>query len=175
LVNLGCSWGYGSWQLEQAGFSVKAYEISKPRCEYAKRHMGVDATWDLHELQGSFDVFFSAHVLEHVPSVGEVISLVEKLLRPGGYFVAFTPNGSDLYRKADPWRWQRSWGMVHPNLLDNEFYSNAFSNTSHLIVSSPYDYGAIEEWARHAGRGIKQKTLSINGNELLCIAMASSF
>lgn len=31
VIDFGCSWGYGSWQLQQAGFSVQGYEISRAR------------------------------------------------------------------------------------------------------------------------------------------------
>jgi hypothetical protein len=31
ILDFGCSWGYGSWQLREAGFNVYSYEISKPR------------------------------------------------------------------------------------------------------------------------------------------------
>ena len=36
ILDLGCSWGYGSWQLHEAGFNVYSCEISKPRALYAK-------------------------------------------------------------------------------------------------------------------------------------------
>ena len=174
LLDYGSSWGYGSWQIQHAGYSVQSYEISRPRCEYAKKNLGVDATWDIEAVVGPFDVFFSAHVLEHVPSVGNIIDFSRDVLKPGGWFVAFTPNGSDAYRKVESWNWQRSWGMVHPNLLDNEFYRYVFRNLSHLILSTPYDHDAIEEWARNADRGINQKTLSLTGSELLCVAKMPS-
>ena len=29
MLDFGCSWGYGSWQLAQAGFAVEAFEISR--------------------------------------------------------------------------------------------------------------------------------------------------
>lgn len=32
ILDFGCSWGYGSYQLQQHGFSVTAFEISEPRC-----------------------------------------------------------------------------------------------------------------------------------------------
>ena len=75
ILDFGCSWGYGSWQFKQGGYDVQSFEISRPRCEYAIRHMNVDATWNLDDLRGPFDVFFSSHVIEHVPSVKETILL----------------------------------------------------------------------------------------------------
>src|SRR3972149_9832601 len=35
VLDFGASWGYGSYQLQEAGFKVMAYEISQPRARYA--------------------------------------------------------------------------------------------------------------------------------------------
>lgn len=174
ILDFGCSWGYGSWQFKQGGYDVQSFEISRPRCEYAIRHMNVDATWNLDDLRGPFDVFFSSHVIEHVPSVKETILLAEKLLKPGGYFVAFTPNGSNAYRELSPSSWKHAWSIVHPNLLDEEYYEHTFRNTSFIIGSNPYDTNAIMVWAQEANCSPKQKVLSLDGNELLCIAKLPS-
>ena len=168
LLDFGCSWGYGSWQFQRAGYSVQSYEISRPRCKYAKNNMEVDATWDIKKLKRNFDVFFSAHVLEHVPSVRDVLALAEKVLKPGGLFIAFTPNGSEAYKKTHPWHWQRSWGLVHPNLIDEKYYKFAFCNMSFLMASSPYDCDAIGKWACDNDFTMKQNVLTLNGSELLC-------
>ena len=169
LLDYGCSWGYGSWQLQQAGYSVQSYEISRPRCDYAKKYMGVNATWDIKKLEGRFDIFFSAHVLEHVLAVKDVISLSIKLLKTGGWFVAFTPNGSGVYRKSHPLQWQSSWGLVHPNLMDEEYYRAILNDMSFLVTSSPYDFDTIKEWSCIQDLEIRQKVLKQSGKELLCI------
>lgn len=174
ILDFGCSWGYGSWQFKQGGYDVQSFEISRPRCEYAIRHMNVDATWNLHDLRGPFDVFFSSHVIEHVPSVKETILVAEKLLKPGGYFVAFTPNGSNAYRELSPSSWKHAWSIVHPNLLDEKYYEYTFQNTSFIVGSNPYDTNAIMAWAQEANCSPKQKVLSLDGNELLCIAKMPS-
>ena len=170
ILDFGCSWGYGSWQIKEAGYSVRSFEISRPRCEYAIKHMNVEATWNLENLNGPFDVFFSSHVIEHVPSVNDIISLAKNLLKPGGYFIAFTPNGSQTYRKLVPSNWMHAWSIVHPNLLDEKFYEYAFHDRSFIIGSNPYDTVAIAEWSQQASHGIKQNILNLEGNELLCIA-----
>src|ERR1035441_3257241 len=40
VLDFGCSWGYGSWQLREAGFKVYSYEVSKSRAEFARRRRG---------------------------------------------------------------------------------------------------------------------------------------
>ena len=168
LFDYGSSWGYGSWQLMRAGYTVCAFEISVPRADYARSRLGIDAHSTLDAVQGPFDVFFSSHVLEHVPSVSDAIGLAKRLLRPGGWFVAHTPNGSEAYRAVNPEGWLQSWGLVHPNLLDDRFYARAFEDVPSLLASTPYDRPAIAQWAAD---GVRTSTvLDLRGPELLSIA-----
>ena len=94
VLDFGCSWGYRSWQLKQAGFNVQGFEINQETCGFARTKLGIDAYSSLDELTPPFDVFFSNHVLEHVPKLRETIDRGWKMVRPGGLFIAFTPNGS---------------------------------------------------------------------------------
>jgi 2-polyprenyl-3-methyl-5-hydroxy-6-metoxy-1,4-benzoquinol methylase len=169
LLDYGCSWGYGSWQIAQAGFRVQGFEISRPRCAYAREFLEVDATWDTAELNGPFDVFFSAHVLEHVPSVSKTIDLASRLLRKGGFFVAFTPNGSKQYRRREPLRWKRAWGQVHPNFLDEVYYASRFQTYPYFIASSPYDEAALKDWVKEASSRREQRFGRLDGPELLIV------
>lgn len=166
VLDFGCSWGYGSWQLQRAGLRVVSFEISRPRCRYALERLDVDAHHDLEEISGPFDVFFSAHVLEHVPVVSDVISVARRLLRPGGLFVAFTPNGSQALRDRQFAAWMQLWGLVHPNLMDPLFYQKAFALDRWLLASSPYDLPAIAAWKADSGN----QESRLDGDELLLVA-----
>ena len=148
LFEFGCSWGYGSWQFAQAGFEVESYEISTPRAEFAKKKLGVKTHSSLADVQGPFDIFFSSHVLEHVPSVQETITFGMNLLRPGGLFIALTPNGSQDRRAANPESWEKSWGFVHPNLLDDQYYQHTFDKHAYMLTSPPYSVDAISNWSK---------------------------
>jgi 2-polyprenyl-3-methyl-5-hydroxy-6-metoxy-1,4-benzoquinol methylase len=165
LLDFGCSWGYGSWQLQRAGYDVSSFEISEPRCRFAREALGVDARSDLARLEGPFDVMFSAHVIEHVPAVSEVLALARGILRPGGLFVAFTPNGSQALRVRRPEAWMAFWGLVHPNFLDAEYYRHTFAQDRYLLASTPYDLSALERW-REEGT----TELALDGEELLVAA-----
>jgi len=169
VFDFGCSWGYGSWQMQRAGFQVTSFEISKPRCTFAREKLGVDARVNIPEENGVFDVVFSSHVLEHVPAVSEAVLMARRLLRPGGLFVAFTPNGSYEFRAKEPEAWLKLWGFVHPNFLDAEFYRKAFAQDSWLLASSQYDLAAIRAWSSSSG----SRQLSIEGSELLVAARFS--
>jgi len=162
LLDYGCSWGYGSWQLMHAGYRVKAFEISGPRCAFARKRLGVDSSTTLDEADKGFDVVFSAHVLEHLPSIEHAIRFGLEALRPGGLWVAFTPNGSPDYRAVNPYGWHRSWGYVHPQLPDAEYYRHRFASDIFLIATIPYDLDRLKEWD-----GKSQMVLAQQGCELM--------
>jgi len=165
LLDFGCSWGYGSWQLSQAGFGVKSIELSQRRREFAHRHLGVEVYSDSDEIEaGTFDVFFSSHVLEHIPKLSGIIDLARRAVRPGGWFVAFTPNGSSGNRNTDPKAWHQIWGFVHPLCLDDVFYQSFFLDSRYLIDSSPYATPEIAAWARTCK---ESAVLRRHGQELL--------
>jgi 2-polyprenyl-3-methyl-5-hydroxy-6-metoxy-1,4-benzoquinol methylase len=171
IFDYGCSWGYGSWQLMRAGYQVQACEISRPRAAFARENLGVDCAPDVcgkmfgGASRHSFDCFFSAHVLEHVPSPSQIIELARLALRPGGFFVAFTPNGSNAFRLVDATAWHRLWGQVHPNLIDDEFYCRAFASNPLYLDTSPADLDAVAGFA--TGEVTSNRVLA--GSELLCI------
>ncbi|MHA1113215.1 MAG: class I SAM-dependent methyltransferase [Alphaproteobacteria bacterium] len=177
LFDFGCSWGYGSWQMRDAGFEVEAYELSAPRRAFAADKLGIAVHESTASIDGPFDVFFSSHVLEHVPEHGPVFDLAHRLLRPGGLFVALTPNGADAFRRKWPRRWHTHWSKVHPLLLDNVYYDRRLANAPRLFASSDhgvggaravdYDYDAIGRAKLVAGARI---VLDLSGGELLCVA-----
>jgi cyclopropane fatty-acyl-phospholipid synthase-like methyltransferase len=146
LFDYGCSWGYGSYQLTRAGFNVVAFEISPTRRRYAAEKLGVRTVADMDravvEFAGQFDCFFSAHVLEHVPSPNQAFAYALQQLAPGGLFVSFTPNGSAACR-AKLKGWSGLWGEVHPNFIDEVFLDYNFICVPRCIGSSPVQSAAL--------------------------------
>jgi cyclopropane fatty-acyl-phospholipid synthase-like methyltransferase len=140
LFDYGCSWGYGSYQFAQVGFGVTAFEVAPSRRRYAKESLGVSTVDDMdravESLAGQFDCFFSAHVLEHVPSPRRVFTYAFRLLAPSGLFVAFTPNGSASCRSAHK-SWSNLWGEVHPNFIDEIFLDRSFKRLPRCVGTSP--------------------------------------
>ncbi len=168
LLDFGSSWGYGSWQLKRYGFVVTSYEISIPRANYAREKLGLKVFSTTNDISGPFDVFFSSHTLEHVPSVSDAINYGMSVLRFGGIFIAFTPNGSMQHRLRDPFSWHRLWGLVHPNFLDDFYYRNRFSDHSLLLTSDPYDIDDnIKKW--NQGQNV-HAAYDLSGSELLIVA-----
>jgi 2-polyprenyl-3-methyl-5-hydroxy-6-metoxy-1,4-benzoquinol methylase len=173
IFDYGCSWGYGSWQFVHAGYEVWASEISRNRAKFAREKLGIrclseigESTFD-EDLRHSFDCFFSAHVLEHVPSPSRVVKLAKLALRPGGFFVALTPNGSVAFKQSDPKAWHLLWGQAHPNLIDDEFYNHEFFGEQVYLDTSPVNLDAL---ARFATNGQQVAYPQLLGSELLCVS-----
>jgi len=172
IFDYGCSWGFGSWQLAEAGFAVSAFEISRDRAAYARGKLGVDCANDLEliaandALRGSFDVFFSNHVMEHVPSPSKAVGLARVLVRPRGLFFATTPNGSLGFRAVAPQAWRQFWGKVHPNLLSDTFWAAEFAHNDYFIGALPSCVDEAEAWASSGG----QVMAAQRDAELLCVA-----
>ena len=140
VFDFGCSWGYGSYQLARAGYEVTAYEVAPSRRRYARDKLAVRVVDDMvggtEALAGAFDCFFAAHVIEHVPSPARAFDHAMRLLKPGGLFVSFTPNGSAGHRAASP-AWSKLWGEVHPNFIDDVFLDYSFRSSPRVVGSSP--------------------------------------
>ena len=68
LFDYGCSWGYGSYQLKQAGYDVTSYEISKSRSNFAESKLGIKIISNLNNVeQETFDFFFFSPCLRASP------------------------------------------------------------------------------------------------------------
>ena len=164
VFDYGCSWGYGSWQLAQAGYKVDSFDISKPRANYAAANLGVNIVPPESCGVSAYDVFFSAHVIEHVPRVSDMLELGLRVLGPRGLFVAFTPNGGAAYRQRNPGAFHLSWGLVHPQLIDWEYLQGPSVGVPVVADSVPY---SLEELARVSWTG--KVRLKLNGAELLFV------
>jgi 2-polyprenyl-3-methyl-5-hydroxy-6-metoxy-1,4-benzoquinol methylase len=90
-------------------FSVESYEISKPRAQYAKDKLRLKVYSSLADIEGTFDIFFSSHVLEHVSSVRDTIQFGMNLLKNNGLFIALTPNGSKEFQSSNFESWNKLW------------------------------------------------------------------
>lgn len=173
LFDFGCSWGYGSYQFQQAGYLVRSFDVAPTRRRFAQDSLGVKVVEDMDRLigesvnMGTYDVFFSAHVLEHMPSPNRAFDYAMHLLKPGGFFVAITPNGSMACRLANK-DWSTWWGEVHPNFIDDEFLDSNFSNSPRLLASSP-NIGDIGTFTQNVCRRMDELT----GSELFFVARKS--
>lgn len=166
VLDFGANWGYGVWQLQQAGYAAVGYELSRPRASYSRK-LGVEvlADWDAVETRAPFDVVFSSHVLEHTPDPAQALRQKLAVLAPDGWLIAFFPNGSEVFQKSDPSAFHRIWGQVHPVLLDEKFVRNILPGPA-LVVGAHCadDIEGLKRWDRKTAR-----VGTLNTSEMLVI------
>lgn len=165
IIDYGSSWAYASFQLKTAGFRVHAYEISVPMAEFGRENLKIDVSTRIEDVPKAADIIFTAHVIEHLATPGILFEDAQKLLKPGGLLVCFSPNGSDAFRAKEPDRFTARWGLVHPTLPTADFYKYVFRGQPYLITSTPHPIKAIDVWDQKS-----QVVLDDSGDELLIIA-----
>ena len=152
LLDFGSSWGYAIHQFRQAGFVAEGFELSRPRAAFG-RQIGLEITSEPPGEGRQFDMVYSCHVLEHVPNPLATLRRMLQWVKPGGWVVAQTPNGSQSFRQADPVAFHRLWGRVHPFLLTGEFVSRCFPDYP-CYVSCDDRPEVVQQWnqvSRHIG------------------------
>ena len=145
IFDFGCSWGYGSWQLSQAGYRVYSWEVSIPRARYAAEKLECELC-PPGNLKEKVDCFFSAHVIEHLTNPRLLWETARSVLKPGGKVVTFLPNGDRSLESLNP-KYHQLWGQVHPLLLSplalrrmGEHYGFSI-----LCYTSPYNLQQVAE------------------------------
>jgi 2-polyprenyl-3-methyl-5-hydroxy-6-metoxy-1,4-benzoquinol methylase len=141
VLDFGANWGYATHQLRKAGFETEAYELSIPRAAYG-RELEIEIHTQLTEVPGPFDAVYSSHVLEHVPNPLATLRDLLARVRPGGFVLAHTPNGSLEHRKLAFRTFHLHWGQVHPVLLTERFVARNFSDHPFYVG----DVGQLGEW-----------------------------
>ncbi len=170
IVDYGASWGYASFQFRNAGFDIQCFEISESMAKAGKDLLGVNICTTVSALQPSNDIFFSAHVIEHMPDINILFEDAKRLLKKGGYFICYCPNGSVDFRKKHPVEFHKRWGLVHPNFLNNIFFEKTLATYPYLIASD--NKGLINEI--NAWDKASQITAGMEGDELIVIAKISN-
>ena len=162
LLDYGCSWGYCVYQSREAGFESAGFEISQARVDYGRAMLGLDLFSDIDQLpDSSFDVIYSAHVLEHIPNPAVSFLQFQRLLKPGGTLFVFVPNCASEPARRLGVNWGPLIGEKHVLALTAEFFhhnlpafgfSTEFASSPYSLVPQPYG-----------------DELILNGEELLVI------
>jgi SAM-dependent methyltransferase len=148
ILDFGCSWGYGAFQFKSAGFDAYGYEVGRTRFEFAKENFNLPFVSNLEELDVQFDIVFSSHVFEHIPSLDGVLTSVMDLIKVGGFLVAITPNGSCLRKEQNYPAYHSQWGLVHPLNIDFDFYERRFQDLPYLAGSTNLQLQVVRDWDR---------------------------
>ena len=164
ILDFGCSWGYGSWQLRNAGYRVYSFDISRRRLDYARNMLGCTVISSPEHLPEPVTCVFSAHVIEHLANPNSIWALSDKVLTPEGFIACFCPNGNPQLEKVRGPHWyHQRWGKVHPLYITPRFLaknSERYGYTS-CVCSSPFELSLIKETRNEE---------TPNGEELVLIA-----
>jgi 2-polyprenyl-3-methyl-5-hydroxy-6-metoxy-1,4-benzoquinol methylase len=170
VLDYGCSWGYGTYQLREQGFDAVGFEISKPRAAYGRAKLGLNIIDTFDELaklpDGSFDIIFSNHVVEHLPDIGASFAMLTRLLDENGFVFHVLPNF--MGKKARSGYWVKWIGEDHPVAPAMPFFEFALPRaglTKPIFGSSPFD-----KRMGQALIGEPTASLSTEGDELLVYA-----
>jgi 2-polyprenyl-3-methyl-5-hydroxy-6-metoxy-1,4-benzoquinol methylase len=152
IFDFGCSWGYGSWQLREAGYRVYSYEIGAPRARYARDRLGCTMVSDPLSLPEQVDCFFSAHVIEHLPDPNAFWEVAAGCVAESGAVVCVTPNGDPRAEtRLGPKIYHQLWGQVHPLLLTARAFAIQATNAGFdrfRVVTSPLTGDGLEDRVR---------------------------
>ena len=94
MIDVGCATGELMFVAKEAGWQVAGVEPSKRGREMSQQYGKIYC--DCDEVDETFDLVTSVHVLEHVPRPVDFLKQLAKLLRPGGLMVVVAPK--DNYR-----------------------------------------------------------------------------
>jgi 2-polyprenyl-3-methyl-5-hydroxy-6-metoxy-1,4-benzoquinol methylase len=126
VLDYGCSWGFRTWQLAQAGLDALGFDISTTHTDFGRKTLGLNLMSSKEELSRfrySVGVFFSVFVLEHLPTPRYAFNLIDDLLGPGGYTAIFVPNGSpNIVQLVGQAKYRSFWHRNHPLLYTYEFF-----------------------------------------------------
>lgn len=169
VFEFGCSWGYGLWQLRNAGYDVAGFEISEKRAEFGRRQLGVSIVSDRNEKLcafGSYDIVFSAHVLEHIPDLGSTLDFLVNLLKPDGTLVTICPNAAGRTARLRGLKWGAFLSEDHVNAITAAFLCRALVDRGLIDVRCATEPFATP-WTKWP---LDEREDSLNGEELLIVA-----
>jgi 2-polyprenyl-3-methyl-5-hydroxy-6-metoxy-1,4-benzoquinol methylase len=162
VLDYGANWGYCTLQLRRAGYAAEAFEISRSRAAFGLK-LGIEIRTTLDGMAGQFDAVYSGHVLEHVPDPRAALVQQLECVRPGGFVLAHTPNGSEELRRSDFPAFHLHWGQVHPVLLGAEFIRATFPHHP-FYLSASSDPGPLKRWSQR-----DQQCGPLDGRELFIV------
>ena len=117
VYDFGSSWGYGSRQLREHGFTVFSYEVGAGRARFARDQLGCYCLPSPRAVPQKVDCFLASHVLEHFADPNALWEIASDVLQPHGVIMLVMPNGEPARERLSGARYHQLWGRVHPLLL----------------------------------------------------------
>ncbi|HEX3132418.1 MAG TPA: bifunctional 2-polyprenyl-6-hydroxyphenol methylase/3-demethylubiquinol 3-O-methyltransferase UbiG [Planctomycetota bacterium] len=143
VLDLGCGGGLTAEVLAERGATVIGVDRSLPSLRVAHRHAAGDfaigyAGGDARALalaNGSVDVVVCVDVLEHVPSVPQVLAECARVLKPGGWLLFDTINRTWLARLVVVWLLERVVRTIPRGTHDWRMFITPAELRTHLAAS----------------------------------------
>ncbi len=105
IADVGCGWGTNLTALEQAGYQVVGFDISRRILEKIDNSQRQLVELDLnHDLPGEhalFEALMALDVIEHLDDDRGVVRRMAQLLKPNGLAVVSVPALPDLFSEFD--------------------------------------------------------------------------
>lgn len=175
-LDFGASWGYGTWQLEQAGYSAVGCEVDHGRAQFGREKLdlellpahppGSEATTlaTARFPNDSFDIVFTAHTLEHLPSLVGLLEDFRRILRSGGILMVVVPNCEGV-EEPEIFDQKRSFafGETHTLAFDSMFWERNLPRKAFEVMCVTSEVGPIQP---------AQGRVEVDTDELLVVAQA---
>ena len=134
VLELGSGTGYMIEKIRKRYPKVQGLEVSGSAYEYIDPDITVYDGKCLPFKDGSFDIIFSSHVLEHVPHIGDYLEETARILKPGGVAIHIIPSSL--------WRFLTS--VMHYPALIKMIFSVKLNNRMQQIKTETKQRGWME-------------------------------
>lgn len=145
LLDVGCGNGSSMLAMSQLGWKVTGIDFDQGAVVQA-RSCGLNASVnDLFDAQfpsESFDGILMNHVIEHLPNPAQYLQECLRILRPGGYITALTPNADALGHRIYKEKWR---GLEVPRHLQ------IFTKSALVKLAQQAGFSQIESFTSTQG------------------------
>jgi 2-polyprenyl-3-methyl-5-hydroxy-6-metoxy-1,4-benzoquinol methylase len=128
ILDYGCSWGYGVYQFQKYGFQTVGLEVSKPRAEFGRSKLGVsiyDDPEEIIEKRLTFDIIFTSHVLEHLPTPSIAWQFFKTVSHSKTILVMEVPNCGGYSASKLGLKWGPFSSSLHPLSYTSNYFINS--------------------------------------------------
>lgn len=161
VLEIGCGKGFLLKKLFAGGWETHGVEPSRVASRFASEVLGLDVKQQFLDFEAykpaSFDAILMFDVVEHLPSMAEMMELVKYYLKPDGLFVFGTGNFDSLNAKINgsTWSYFGSWEHI-----------SFFSPKSVNSLLGKFDFEPIQILFHSHSGGFRQNCLRFAANVL---------
>jgi 2-polyprenyl-3-methyl-5-hydroxy-6-metoxy-1,4-benzoquinol methylase len=139
LLEIGCGSGSGIQSMQRIGWSVTGLDFDEGAVSTA-RNKGLDVRLGQLSAQAfadeSFDAIVMSHVIEHVPSPGELLGECRRILKKEGTLVVLTPNADSPLHLRYEQHWRGLEAPRHLQIFTPRSLSTVAKSTGYTVVET---------------------------------------